>query len=384
MWGICVSYLSSENTVSVIQISELAGRDWNVGRIARDFLLRSAKSAGFDQLFDLSEPIEPSLCIEPGSIFFSGHKSRKSITLVRKKGESPRSGFTNLDETVSLLIDSSGNAYTALGLGAEVIFDGNFSAFRMKSTDSAIWTWAWLNYGFQTTWSSVLSELAKTSTLPGRHDLDLLISKHPTRFASEYEKFLELAYQVNTEIWDEEEEKSSYGSRSPRVGSRWELREIPESLAMNHGLSLGTLVKEVLPGKGLKSELQDGLPSTGGNWIRNGEISAFQDPLVQELVLASPGDVISPSIGFLSQARVVEETMAVASGHYLLVMNDGVTPGAVADFLNSRIANQMRKHAVQSAINPRITKSDLLKFTFVETKNYSSALRNLMEKLVVE
>jgi hypothetical protein len=375
-------YSSSDHTVSVLPASKLSGRDWNVGLIARDFLLKAANSAGFDQLSDLCEPIAPSLCIETGTTFLSGSKSGKSMTLVRKKGDSVRSGFTNLDEAVSLLIDSSGNAYTALGLGAEAIFDGTFSAYRMKSTESVVWTWASLNYGLQTTWSAGLSELAKTSMFTGNDDRDLLVARPTQQFALEFGKFLELAYQVNTEIWDEEEHNSSYGSRILEAGSRWELRPMPETLKRNHGLSLGSLVKNILPGKGTKSDLKEGLPSTGANWIRTGNISAFQDSRLEGLVLANPGDVVTPSIGLLSQARVAKESMSVANGHYLLVLNADVDAEAVVNFLNSRIANQMRKHAVQSAIIPRISTSDLLKFSYVEAANYSASLRILMERVV--
>jgi hypothetical protein len=216
----------------------------------------------------------------------------------------------------------------------------------------------------------------------GNDDRDLLVARPTQQFALEFGKFLELAYQVNTEIWDEEEHNSSYGSRILEAGSRWELRPMPETLKRNHGLSLGSLVKNILPGKGTKSDLKEGLPSTGANWIRTGNISAFQDSRLEGLVLANPGDVVTPSIGLLSQARVAKESMSVANGHYLLVLNADVDAEAVVNFLNSRIANQMRKHAVQSAIIPRISTSDLLKFSYVEAANYSASLRILMERVV--
>ena len=378
-----VNFLNSDDTLAVLSASDLTGQDWDVGRISREEIFKVAHQNGFDRLSGLTERVEPTLCLEQGVNYFSADSNLHNLNLVRKRADSPRFGFANLNESCSLLIDSTGRAYTALGLAPHAVFDGRFSVFIMQSPEEVMWAWAWLNFEKQNRWVDALTKLAATSAPSVQLDFEQLI---PTRRPkSDYlDKLRDLAHQVNTEIWDEEEGKSSYSSRGLKPGSRWHLTEPPKGLTPHKGMNLGGLVKEILPGRTPRSEEQGDSASTGGKWIRTGRVTAFLDSRAGKLVMASPGDVVTPSIGLISQARVVEEPMAVAQGHYLLTLNEGVDPVRVADFLNSRFANQLRRHAAQSGTIPYLAKSELLKFVFVDTIDPRSALRALMDNPYIQ
>ena len=98
--------------------------------------------------------------------------------------------------------------------------------------------------------------------------------------------------------------------------------------------------------------------------------------------LANPGDVITPSIGLSSVARIAEQEMALATGHFALVPNSDQDAEAISDFLNSRHAQQQRLQAVQSGIIPRLSKKDLLDFEFVESPNIRSRLHKFFLGMV--
>jgi|LauGreDrversion4_2_1035121.scaffolds.fasta_scaffold16520_5 hypothetical protein len=374
-----MNFLSSSQSTSVPD-SSLLGQDWNPAKITSELILTEAERVGIELLANQSERIMPTTSIEPGALFLGADANQNSISLVRRRSEFFSLGFSHLDSSLTLMVDSRGKAYTSIGLGPETNFDGRLSVYRMQSPEAVISAWAWLNSGTLNPWISHLRHLFDSSSIINHGERPLLVPRKPGLDQSQYALFQKLAEQVNGDIYDDDLDRSSFEVRELKHGSRWNLRESKQS--EQQGVELNSIVKQVFAGAGLPSKDPKGLPSSGGQWLRTGKISTYQDPHANRLVLAKPGNVVTPSIGLISQARVVEEDMVVANGHYLLLLQDGTDPQGVANFLNSRVATQQRRNLAQGSIIPRLSKADLIKFRFLETRDYRFELKTLFEQVI--
>lgn len=371
-----VSSLASNQTVAVLQYSELIASGWDLGRVSRELILRHAESAGFRPLPDLGKRIEAGQWIEPGRDYLSSDRQSQELGFVKKSAAYSQSGFLN-DDYHLLFLDNRGRAYTNLGLDEKVVFDGALSAFRVKSKEALLWTWGWLNSQNPSPWQENLEAISHPHVIDIAGHRDVLVPdvpKFPDHLLAE---LTSLALLVNSDVTIEEEERSTYRSTRLVPGSPWQLRQYERPTSVDTNKLLGAMVSSVLVGRSPKSEVQSGLASTGGKWLLSGKVSNFQirnsDPVV-----IGPGSVVTPSIGTTSRARITDQEMALANGHYALIPSSDGDPEAISDFLNSRHAQQQRLQVVQSGIIPRLTKKDLLHFVFFESTNVRSKLHKLV------
>ena len=375
-----MSSLASDQTVAAFQHSELIASAWDLGRVSRELIMKQAESAGFRPLPDLGKRIEAGQWIEPGHNFFSSDRQSQELAFVEKSAAHSQSGFLN-DDYHLLFLDNRGRAYTNLGLDEKVVFDGALSAFRVKSKEALLWTWGWLNSQNPSPWQENLEAISHPHVIDIAGHRDVLVPdvpKFPDHLLAE---LTSLALLVNSDVTIEEEERSTYRSTRLVPGSPWQLRQYERPTSVDTNKLLGAMVSSVLVGRSPKSEVQSGLASTGGKWLLSGKVSNFQIPESNPVVIG-PGSVVTPSIGTTSRARITDQEMALANGHYALIPNTDVNPEAISDFLNSRHAQQQRLQEVQSGIIPRLTKRDLLNFEYVESKDVRSSLKVLVSRLV--
>jgi hypothetical protein len=344
-------------------------------------VLNAAANAGLKPISDMGDPIEPCVALDEENIVLSMQRQGSELAFVRKASLNGRTAFRNSDEHL-LFLDRRGRAYSNLGLVPSELFDGALSAFRMDSVESLLWAWAWVNSQVNSPWQDALEKVLRTQNLRTYRKIDLLVPESPKLSNRQRDELARLAQLVNSDIVSEQADSSNYRVTKLKPGSDWPLREYSKPSDGEPKIRLGSMVGSVSIGNSSKSASQVGLPSTGGSWLSTGKPSNFQDTKSAKKVIANPGDVITPSIGLSSVARIADQEMALATGHFALVPNSDQDAEAISDFLNSKNAQQQRLQAVQSGIIPRLGKKDLLDFEFVESPNIRSRLHKFFLGMV--
>jgi hypothetical protein len=376
-----VTFLSSDLTIAITKNSELISSDWDPGRLSRDLVLKAAAIAGFRPITDLGQPMEPNFAIQPENFFLSMSRNSSELAFVKKASVYGQSAFCNLGDYL-LFLDKRGRAYTNFSLGTTEVFDGALLALRMESADSLLWSWAWLNARTHCPWQEALETVSRSQISGNTSAIRLLIPEPPRLPGLLQEELRGLARLANSDIISEDRSGSAFRVIELKPGSDWYLREFSKPPGNGTSRLLGSMVSSVLLGKSSKSEAQVGIPLTSGKWLLSGTPSEFQDTVQTNQVLVNPGDVVTPSMGLNSQARVADQAMYLANGHYVLAPHSGVDPERISDFLNSRNAQHQRMQAVQSGIIPRLRKKDLLNFEFVESINVRSRLQILLSGML--
>lgn len=367
--------LASDQTVTAIQHSELISSVWDLGRISRDQVLKAASSEGFNLLTNHGQRIKPDQWIESGKYSLSSERQTQELAFVKKLSVHAQSCFLNEDNYL-LFIDSRGTAYTNLGLDATVAFDGALEALRMDSVETLLLAWVWLNAQALSPWQEILDATSRSQILDTSRHSGALVPDLPEFSEHLLAELTALAQLVNSDLILEENEKSTHRFMKFKPGTAWHLRDYSRAANSDSKNLLSSKVSSVLVGTSAKSEAKAGLPSTGEKWLLTGRVNSFQDQNGKP-VIVSPGNVVTPSIGTTSRARIADQEMALARGHYALIPNADVNPEEVADFLNSRHAQRQRSEAAQSGIIPRLSKKDLLNFEFFESTNVRSQLDKL-------
>lgn len=373
--------LASDQTVAAIRYTELPTSAWDLARVSRELVLKSAGSAGFISLAHLGQDLYPDRWIESGDHLLTSEKQSLELAFVRTSAGHDQKVFSNEDAYL-LFLDNRGRAYTNIGLDRDVAFDSALRAFRMNSAEALLVAWAWINSQSLSPWQEILEAVSRFRKIDYKADKDVLVPE-PSKMSQESIADVKtLAKMVNSEFIIEEQERSTYRCTNLKPGSAWLLREYESSTNGGSNKVLGSMVSSVLTGRPQKFEANEGLPSTAEKWLLIGKVSKYQRGNGAS-VLVSAGSVVTPSIGATSRARIVDQEMALANGHFALIPNPDVEPEALADFLNSRSAQKQRLRAVQSGIIPRLKKKDLLKFEFSEVTNVRSRLKKLISRTVL-
>lgn len=373
--------LASDQTVAAIQYAELLSSAWDIVGVSRELALNGARRAGFIPLAHLGQSLEPDCWIQSGDYYLTIERESQELALVKSSAGHPQKVFSN-ENAYMLLLDKRGRAYTNIGLDLNVSFDSAFLAFRMDSADALMVAWAWINSQSLEHWQEILETVSRFRKIDNKAHRDVLVpepSKMPQELVAEVKT---LAKIVNSDVILEEQERSAYRCTNLKPGSVWFLREYESFTNGGSNKVLGSMIRSVLTGRTQKFETNEGLPSTAEKWLLTGKVSKYERGNGAS-VLVSAGSVVTSSIGTISRARVVDQEMALANGHFALIPNSDVDPDALADFLNSRSAQKQRLRAVQSGVIPRLNKKDLLKFEFYEVTNVRSRLRKLVSRTVL-
>jgi hypothetical protein len=376
-----MSFSTDNHLVAILENSELIGREWDLGSLGRNRVLSAAKNDGYSLLTDLGRLMEPDTDVVQGGTFLAPDDSSTELAFVRKFSPQGQIAFSNSLEHL-LLIDKRGRAYTNIGLGQNEIFDGAMCVVSMPTLEALLWTWGWLNSQFESLWQEALETVTRAHGQGPSKKGDLLIPDEPRWTDDSWRALADLARLVNSDLWNEERDRSTYRVIKLEIGAGWHLREYTNPQKSQGEKLLRSMVKSVSAGTRSISKTQGTLPSTGGKWLKTGKIDTFQTVESNNIVLCNPGDVVTPSMGTVSVARITDRVMVLAKGHIALEPNSDATSDAICDFLNSRNAGQQRLQAVQSGIIPSLSQKALLDFRFLESTNLRSKIRNLMSGLV--
>jgi len=381
-----MSFFASESAMQLVSLGRFRNLDWDIGALLGSSLLNSALQSS-------QVPIGHSLAVVPantsigrGDTYFTSDKRQRSMSPVQKIAKHDMPGYLYSSNEFLVFLDETGTALSSIGLKGEFAFDPNLEAFRAKSEEQALWTWAHVNAGIPSRLSDLRSKLIARQSENRRKRPDPLVTQLSLPLPMEVMDQLHLLLQaVNNEVQIDETENSNFHEAVLEPGMKWSLRPKPTTAIFASGPSIGDLSNEILQGNAIKGNARQGMPISTSHWLRDGAELEFEDPQKPGLVIAHSGDLITPSLGQTSRSRVARGPVAVGTGHYVIRLKPGVDGEAVNRFLNSAQASRQRREAVtHGAYLQRINKKDLLEFTFTDIVDHREACRELVERLLAK
>lgn len=375
-----MSTSKSESVLESVQIREFTGRPWSISEIVRSAISVRAADAGATHFSEISNPLEPNYVAKKGEEFLTWDKESKSMSLVRIRVEHSLQVHRFTQGQSILLINRARTAFMVSESVQDSFFDGELLAFDLQDRKMALWVWGLLNSESENKWNSALQSVASRTTLAQKSPDDFFVHKVENEDSEFFAELDSLVHMVNQEIPYFEDQKSVYKTADLPKKSRWFLNDLPILQPESRFMSLGSLVENVFTGNSSKTSSAGGLPTTGGGWILGVKDSHKRALVEESSVLAQPGDVVYSYIGPKGQARLVSESMVVANGHYLLKPKSETQAESIANFLNSRFANQQRRHFVPTGNFGALRQQDLLGFQFIMVSDFRQECREIMKK----
>jgi hypothetical protein len=322
---------------------ELVGKQWNFSSLVLGKFLDYAGRPGFSQLSQAAvAKVLPQIFSEP-KVIARANANGTIFELSLTNSEGPSTGFSS-EDTAVVYFSPDGRAFSALGLSNKVVFNSGFRATRFENFAMAAWVWTAVNSRLFSEQGKEMRDLASRLGIEDQYFDVLGLPDMPVGWKDKLPEVISLMEQVSAAAKHASYAGSIVRATRLETGRKWRLRG---SSLFDSKVALGKPLEEYISEcrSGRSIDVQDyetEIPVYDSKWLRTGKMSKFTANGDESLVLAQPGDVITPKTGVVSRGREVSAPGAVDANGIILTPKGEQEATELLAFLNSTEASDQR------------------------------------------
>ncbi len=322
---------------------ELIGKPWNFSSLVLRKFLDYASRPGFSQISQAAvAKVLPQIFSEP-KVIARANANGSIFELSLTNSEGPLTGFPS-EDTAVVYFSHDGRAFSPLGLSDKVVFNSGFRATRFENFAMAAWVWTAVNSRLFSEQSNEIRNLASRLGIEDQYFDVLGIPDMPIGWKEKLPEVISLMEQVSAAAKHTSYAGSIVRATRLETGRKWRLRGsslFDSKVAL--GKPLEDYISECRSGRSINvHDLETGIPVFDSKWLRTGIMSKFSAHGDESLVLAQPGDIITPKTGVLSRGREVPAAGAVDANGIILTPKGEQEANELLAFLNSTEASDQR------------------------------------------
>lgn len=357
----CQLHSAGPSIVDTHNYLELIGKPWNFSSLVLRKFLDYAGRPGFSKLSQAAvAKVLPQIFSEP-KVVARANANGSIFELSLTNTEGPFTGLSS-EDTAVVYFSPDGRAFSALGLSDKVVFNSGFRASRFENFAMAAWVWTVVNSRLFSKQGNEIRDLARRLGIEDQYFDVLGLPDMPVGWKEKLPEVISLMEQVSAAAKHTSYAGSIVRATRLETGRKWRLRGsslFDSKVAL--GKPLDDYISECRAGGSINvQDFETEIPVYDSKWLRTGITSKFTANGDKSLVLALPGDIITPKIGVVSRGREVSVPGAVDANGIILTPKSEQEATELLAFLNSTEASDQRLELCdEGSIAKKISTTDL-------------------------